>query len=423
MTVAMYVNHFHANPFGLLRDQLRFALGLTDAAGALVSSVVVGAVLQPADFTINTGLWCMSAGLAWTLTKAPAHIIPLEPYSRALRVPVLAAAVFTLLHVITGTPITLGFTCGLAALWSVCMMLARVFYRRQSPPLLVGVLPGAEASVVEHDLIRYVPLDRATDTSLNTIDALLLEPSRLPDRGWMEVMMHAQASGMHVWMPATLLEELRGRVSLEYLNSGQMTRRQFVAPYAPLKRILDVAAVALLSPLLLPIMAAVALVVLLDAGRPVLFWQTRVGQNGAPFRIAKFRTMRPDSERHGQVFATAGDARITRVGRFLRKFRLDELPQFWNVLRGEMSIIGPRPEQQAFVEQFNEKLHLYPVRHWVKPGITGWAQVTQGYAADADETYLKLRYDVYYIKHFSFWLDARIVARTLWTMATGFGAR
>ena len=115
--------------------------------------------------------------------------------------------------------------------------------------------------------------------------------------------------------------------------------------------------------------------------------------------------------------------RITRVGKFIRKTRLDEIPQFINVLKGEMSLIGPRPEQRAFVTQFEKDMPFYAYRHVVKPGITGWAQVVQGYAADADDTQVKIAYDFYYIKHFSYWLDLLIVLKTIRTILTGFGAR
>lgn len=193
--------------------------------------------------------------------------------------------------------------------------------------------------------------------------------------------------------------------------------------YAPIKRCFDVMAVLVLLPVLIPLCIAVALVVWLDGGRPILFWQERVGQWGRAFRMVKFRTMRPDAESNGAAFASSGDNRVTRIGRVLRRFRLDELPQFWNVLRGEMSIIGPRPEQVVFAEEFEERFPLYGLRHAVPPGITGWAQVTQGYAAGADETLEKLRRDTYYIKHLSLSKDLKVLALTALTVLTGFGSR
>ena len=133
--------------------------------------------------------------------------------------------------------------------------------------------------------------------------------------------------------------------------------------------------------------------------------------------------MGKDSEKHGAQMASANDMRVTRVGKFIRKTRIDELPQFFNVLKGDMSLIGPRPEQKVFVDQFEQEIPFYNYRHIVKPGITGWAQVTHGYAGDADETRVKIEHDFYYIKHISFSLDILIVFKTVKTMLTGFGAR
>ena len=177
------------------------------------------------------------------------------------------------------------------------------------------------------------------------------------------------------------------------------------------------------APLLLFLAALVATVVYFDVGSPILFRQKRVGKNGVPFTMLKFRSMRHDAEAGGKAFASRNDPRITRTGVFLRKFRFDEIPQFWNVLRGDMSIIGPRPEQVGFSRRFADEIPLYELRYNVRPGITGWAQVMHGYAAGTNETIEKLRYDFYYVKHFSLELDIQVVLRTVYTVMTGFGAR
>jgi lipopolysaccharide/colanic/teichoic acid biosynthesis glycosyltransferase len=167
--------------------------------------------------------------------------------------------------------------------------------------------------------------------------------------------------------------------------------------------------------------ALVALAVWWDSPGPVLFWQERMGQGGKPFWMVKFRSMRVQPA--GTQFARAGDQRLTRVGKWIRRFRLDELPQLWHVLRGEMSLIGPRPEQVPFAQEFSQCIPYYMCRHLVKPGITGWAQVNQGYAAGVQETRLKLEYDLYYVKYLSLWLDGLIIAKTIKTIMTGFGSR
>ena len=170
-------------------------------------------------------------------------------------------------------------------------------------------------------------------------------------------------------------------------------------------------------------MLITAIVIKLESDGPAFFIQNRVGQGGKEFRIYKFRSMGKDSEKHGAQMASANDMRVTRVGKFIRKTRIDELPQFFNVLKGDMSLIGPRPEQKVFVDQFEQEIPFYNYRHIVKPGITGWAQVTHGYAGDADETRVKIEHDFYYIKHISYSLDILSVFKTVKTMLTGFGAR
>ncbi len=170
-------------------------------------------------------------------------------------------------------------------------------------------------------------------------------------------------------------------------------------------------------------MAFTAIAVKLDSPGPALFIQNRVGQGNKDYKIYKFRSMCRDSEKDGAKLAQSDDMRVTRVGKIIRKTRLDELPQFFNVIKGDMSLIGPRPEQRAFVEQFDEEIPFYTYRHVVKPGITGWAQVVQGYASDADDTRIKIQHDFYYIKHFSLWLDILILFKTIKTILTGFGAK
>ena len=189
------------------------------------------------------------------------------------------------------------------------------------------------------------------------------------------------------------------------------------------KRAIDFALALATSPLWIPLCLAAGLAVKLDSPGPMLFSQIRIGRNGQAFRIWKIRSMRHAPSDHAARFAQLQDARITKVGRFIRKTRLDELPQLWNVLRGDMSLIGPRPEQAQFVQDFAKRMPAYPYRHLVRPGLTGWAQVQQGYADSAEQTAIKLSYDLYYVAHYSMALDLLIAYKTICTVATGFGAR
>ena len=173
-----------------------------------------------------------------------------------------------------------------------------------------------------------------------------------------------------------------------------------------------------------PLILLTAILIKLDSRGPVIFSQERVGQNGKPFQVHKFRSMVADAEkRSGPVWATENDNRVTRVGRIIRKLRVDELPQLWNVLKGEMSFVGPRPERAYFIEQLEKEIPYYSERHSVKPGLTGWAQVSYPYGASVEDAIEKLNYDLFYTKNMSFLLDMLIVFRTVKIVLFGKGAR
>lgn len=173
---------------------------------------------------------------------------------------------------------------------------------------------------------------------------------------------------------------------------------------------------------LLPFVPLLALAIKLDSRGPVFYRQKRVGKNEKVFTVIKFRTMRVDAENGTAVWAQKQDDRITTLGRFLRKFRLDEVPQFFNVLTGKMALIGPRPERPEFVESLADQIPFYNYRHLVRPGITGWAQVNYRYGNSVDDTLEKIQYDLYWIKNRSFWLDLKIILKSIKVILTGFGA-
>ena len=188
------------------------------------------------------------------------------------------------------------------------------------------------------------------------------------------------------------------------------------------KRLFDILASLAMAPLALPVIAGAGVAILLTMGPPVVFRQARVGLGGRPFMILKLRTMRA-GEPQSQIATAPGDRRVTPVGRWLRRFHVDELPQLWNVLAGEMSLIGPRPEQPELAEAYAREAPAFAYRQLMRPGITGWAQVRAGYAADLAETRVKLGHDLYYLKNCSLRLDAEICARTVWALLSGSGAR
>jgi exopolysaccharide biosynthesis polyprenyl glycosylphosphotransferase len=174
----------------------------------------------------------------------------------------------------------------------------------------------------------------------------------------------------------------------------------------------------------LPVMIVTALLIRLESKGPVLYRQTRVGLYGRTFDVLKFRSMRTDAEAGGVAkWATKDDPRVTRVGKYIRKFRLDEFPQFINVIRGDMSFVGPRPERPVFVEQLRKEIAYYDERHSVRPGVTGWAQVRYPYGSSVEDSFHKLEYDLFYLKNMSFTFDCAIVFQTLRTVVSGEGAR
>ena len=232
--------------------------------------------------------------------------------------------------------------------------------------------------------------------------------------------------GIRVYHFRQLEEVITGRVSIEKFTENTHGTLLPSSDYRFVKCYLDCLLIFLLSPIILAICLFVVITILVFEGAPVIFRQHRVGYLGKPFIIYKFRTMLTSQVKRQEVNSDEtinDDPRITRIGNFLRKTRLDEIPQLLNVLKGEMSIVGPRPEATSLSNTYQEHIALYKYRFSVKPGITGWAQVQQGHVTSVDGASEKLSYDLYYIKHFSFWLDLLILRKTITTIFTGFGAK
>jgi len=235
--------------------------------------------------------------------------------------------------------------------------------------------------------------------------------------------------GIPVYDVKQALEQLTGRVEVNALSENILGSLNPNDVFLRLKGSIDVLCALAAITILLPIMAVVAVTIKLDSPGPALFRQQRVGFRAKPFTVYKFRTMRvapapaSSEDARQQAMTLENDPRITRLGAFLRRSRLDELPQLFNILKGEMSLIGPRPEAVALSQWYEKEIPFYHYRHIIKPGVTGWAQVNQGHVADVHEVREKLHLDFYYVKNFSFWLDVLIILRTIQTMITGSGAR
>ena len=188
-----------------------------------------------------------------------------------------------------------------------------------------------------------------------------------------------------------------------------------------MKRLADIAFSMLALLLLWPLFILIALIIWLDTGAPIFFLQERVGRGGRPFRIIKFRTMKVDAERQGPQLSFPEDKRQTRVGSILRRYRLDELPQFFNILKGDMSLVGPRPERSFFIEQISKKTSDFPLLLQMRPGLTSWGQVKYGYASTIDQIFERMQYDLYYVRNFSLMFDLKIILHTVRIVFSGKG--
>jgi exopolysaccharide biosynthesis polyprenyl glycosylphosphotransferase len=241
----------------------------------------------------------------------------------------------------------------------------------------------------------------------------------LGDPGTGDLLAGLSLAGVRVVRPHEYYERVLRRVSLEDIDeSWFLFHRPLRARrvYAAVKRMVDRVAGLLGSLLVCSLVPLLALLIRLDDGGPVFFRQERIGRGGRPFQIWKFRTMRMDAEPDGPVWASHGDARVTQVGRFLRRTRLDELPQFFNVLKGDMSLVGPRPERPRFTALLERTVPFYDRRHLMRPGITGWATVRFGYGDSVTDKWRSHEYDLYYLKHRSLRLDLEILVRTMVVM-------
>jgi lipopolysaccharide/colanic/teichoic acid biosynthesis glycosyltransferase len=300
------------------------------------------------------------------------------------------------------------------------------FKLQRQKDLRIGVVPAGRVDTLLHiPGVDWVQLGEVhTSRRFDTIVADLR--ADMPAK-WERFLADCALSGVQVMHVRQVEESLTGKVAIEHLSENTLGTLLPNVVYSKVKSLGDVLVAIASLPFVGFIMLIAAIAIRIDSPGLILFRQSRMGYRGRTFTMYKLRTMRmqePDLADPRVAAITRGeDDRVTRVGRFLRRYRIDELPQIINIIRGEMSWIGPRPEAVPLSSWYEAELPFYRYRHIVRPGITGWAQVRQGHVADVKEVLSKLHYDFYYIKHFSFWLDLLILAGTVRTIFTGFGAR
>ena len=363
--------------------------------------------------------------LAWGQT------VPRPSYGRAVAIVASTMAITALGLVVSRAYWSREWLLTVAGLWFVLAIGHRFIQRRR--PWVENMVVITTEKILADDLgnsphaevLAIVdPLGDPADLPLIDNASLVVDLREVLSEEMARYVSSASVSGQRVRTLVDVYEEHTGRLPLVHIIGGwEVSRPVQRSGYAPVKRVLDVILVALTLPIWIVLWGVVYIVVKLDSPGDALYRQDRVGRNGEIFTLTKFRTMVHDAEPDGPQFAAENDPRITRVGRVLRKSRLDEIPQLWAVLRGDLAIIGPRPERPVFVEQYSREIPFYDSRHLVRPGVTGWAQVNYGYADDQAEAVEKLTYDLFYIKHSSFWLDIQILGKSVWTVLTGEGAR
>ena len=301
------------------------------------------------------------------------------------------------------------------------------FFVQRRVRLRIAVVPFGETGQLSGIAsVEWHRLDRPSLADAAASNAIVADFSAdLPDE-WEAFLADAAVEGRVVYQVRQLQESLTGRVQVKHLSENSFGSLAPARAYLAIKHLTDFIGAIVILPLALPVLAGCAIAIRIVDGGPVLFRQKRVGRGGREFEVVKFRTMRIGSVESGDrqsAITNDQDARITPLGSFLRRSRLDELPQLWNILNGEMSFIGPRPEARLLSHWYTDEIPFYRYRHVVRPGISGWAQVNQGHVAAVDEVHEKLQYDFFYIKYFSPWLDLLILFRTIKTMLSGFGAR
>ena len=298
--------------------------------------------------------------------------------------------------------------------------------RRLRETILIG--SGETLAIVQDELERKPHLGYkivATNPSEIPEDTKLVAIERHSNPEMYQKIFSMLGTGIEVTDLAKFAEKVSGKIPLKAIDESwfiEYCGHQESRSYDVTKVIIDKTIAILMLICLIPVAAILLPILLIFHGRPIFFKQIRTGFNNKPFKLYKLRSMVVDAEKHGAQWAKPGDARVTKIGKFLRKTRLDELPQLINIIRGEMSLVGPRPERPEMIEtKLAPNIPFYNLRHLVKPGVTGWAQVTFRYGFSQEDSLEKLQFDLFYVKNKSIWLDIVVVLKTIKTVITGAG--
>ena len=373
-------------------------------------------------------------GLAWVALALAFYAFPRLMLGRGISLIALPLALSLMvgwrisIHWLLGHP-DFGEKILIVGSGSFAVEIAREMLERPDAGYRIAGFVGTDPELLGKSLInpRVIGLTSDLDGVVRreNIDRIIVamgeRRGQLPTN---ELLQLSLAGTVNIEEGASFYERVTGRVSLNMIRPSWLifSSRGRQARISGIMRNLVHRLVALVGAMLsLPIAIVTAILIKLDSRGPVLYKQERVGKNGGIFTVMKFRSMRTDAEKAGPVWASQNDDRTTRVGRFIRKTRIDEIPQFWNILRGDMDFVGPRPERQHFVSQLAEEIPYYEQRHLIAPGLTGWAQIKYPYGASIEDARQKLQYDLYYIKNQSLMLDAIILFETVKIILFGRG--
>lgn len=397
--------------------------GLSVAPLVLVNIVLVALVYLA---TISRGSnpdWAAFAIVAPSLSAVPVIVafvlVSLRDHDQPITVATFVTVVVTAMAIaiLSASRVFVSYSavlyCSLPTVLVMILVMLRL-NRAQSERVAMLDFPGAADAV--QVLGGDIPIIRGADEELGRYDRFLVDASTHYSDTWSRFLLRSYMRGVLVTPWVQFLETRRGRVDVESFDPTDIVLRPSQILYSRAKWILDLLGVLVTLPISLPIALITGLYILIRAGRPVFFTQERRGYGGGSFKIYKFRTMRLDAGGHA---AAAKDSRVISGMSFIRRFRLDELPQLINIFRGEMSFVGPRPEALALASSYEDEIPRYIDRALVRPGLTGWAQVSTTASATVSEAKRKLAYDLYYIKHMSLDLDILIGFKTIRTLIVG----
>jgi len=364
-------------------------------------------------FALFLGYWALRQMIAYPGVQATQYIAPAFAISYSIII-----MMFFFLR-IDYSRYQFGASFMVAIVWFyACFFLARRTLLQRFALVETGDTKGLK----NIDTVEWFNLSKPVFPELG-MDGIVVDLRADLSDDWNRFLADSALKGVPVYHVKQMAEALTGKVEIEHLSENSFGSVLPSLLYLRLKRLVDLGMAVVLAPLFLTIIALAAIAIKLDSNGPVFFLQPRMGFRGKPFRMIKLRTMKVDAQKAGGNFTEENDPRITRLGRYLRKYRIDELPQIVNIFAGQMSWIGPRPEALELSDWYQRDIPFYRYRHIVRPGISGWAQVHQGNVAQVEQATHKLHYDFYYIKHFSPWLDVLITAKTIRTILTGFGSK